>query len=29
MARRFITYLQSAKKSEIFEKHGFTVLALK
>lgn len=29
LARRFITYLQSAKKSEIFEKHGFTVLALK
>lgn len=29
LARRFITYLQSAEKSEIFEKHGFTVLALK
>ncbi len=28
-ARQFITYLQSAEKSEIFEKHGFTVLALK
>ena len=29
LARKFITYLQSADKSEIFEKHGFTVLALK
>ena len=29
LARRFITYLHSAGKSEIFEKHGFTVLALK
>ncbi len=29
LARRFLTYLQSADKSEIFEKHGFTVLALK
>ena len=29
LARRFITYLQSAEKSEIFEKHGFTVMALK
>lgn len=29
LARQFITYLQSAEKSEIFEKHGFTVLALK
>lgn len=29
LARRFITYLQSAEKSEIFENHGFTVLALK
>ena len=29
LARRFITYLQSGEKSEIFEKHGFTVLALK
>ena len=28
-ARKFITYLQSAEKSKIFEKHGFTVLALK
>ncbi|MDE0554140.1 MAG: molybdate ABC transporter substrate-binding protein, partial [Candidatus Poribacteria bacterium] len=25
-AREFITYLQSAEKSKIFEKHGFTVL---
>ena len=29
LARRFITYLQSAERSEIFEKHGFTVLVLK
>lgn len=29
LARRFITYLQSAEKSEIFEKHGFTLWALK
>lgn len=29
LARKFVTYLQSADKSEIFEKHGFTVLALK
>ena len=29
LAHKFITYLQSADKSEIFEKHGFTVLALK
>ena len=29
LARRFVTYLQSADKSEIFKKHGFTVLALK
>ena len=29
VARRFITYLQAADKREIFEKHGFTVLALK
>ena len=29
LARRFITYLQSAEKREIFENHGFTVLALK
>ena len=28
-AHRFIAYLRSAEKSEIFEKHGFTVLALK
>ena len=29
LARQFITYLQSAEKGEIFERHGFTVLALK
>ncbi len=29
LARQFITFLQSAEKREIFEKHGFTVLALK
>jgi molybdate transport system substrate-binding protein len=29
LARRFITYLQSADKCEIFEKYGFTVLVLK
>ena len=29
LARTFINYLQSVEKSEIFEKHGFTVLALK
>lgn len=29
LARQFITYLQSAEKSEIFEKHGFTVWTLK
>ena len=29
LARKFITYLQSAEKGEIFEKHGFTVLAQK
>jgi molybdate transport system substrate-binding protein len=29
LARRFITYLQSAERSDIFEKHGFTVLVLK
>ena len=29
LARQFITYLQSAEKSKIFEKHGFTVLTLK
>ena len=29
LARRFITYLHSAEKSKIFEKHGFTVLVLK
>lgn len=29
LARKFITYLQSAEKSEIFEKHGFSVLVLK
>ena len=29
LARKFVTYLQSADKSKIFEKHGFTVLALK
>ncbi len=28
-ARRFIAYLQSAERSEIFEKHGFTVWALR
>ncbi len=28
LARKFIAYLQSADKSEIFEKHGFTVLTL-
>ena len=28
-ARKFIIYLQSAEKSKIFEKHGFTVLVLK
>ena len=29
LAHRFITYLQSMRSSEIFEKHGFTVLELK
>ena len=29
LARRFITYLQSAEKRKIFEKHGFTVLVQK
>ena len=29
VARRFIAYLQSADSTEIFEKHGFTVLASK
>ena len=29
LARRFITYLQSMESGEIFEKHGFTVLASK
>ena len=29
LARRFITYLHSMKSGEIFEKHGFTFLALK
>ena len=29
LARKFITYLQSADKCEIFEKYGFTVLVLK
>ena len=29
LARKFITYLQSDDKCKIFEKHGFTVLALK
>ena len=29
LARRFIVYLQSAAKNEIFGKHGFTVTALK
>ena len=29
LARQFITYLQSTEKSEVFEKHGFTVLVLK
>ena len=29
LARRFITYLQSMRSGEIFEKHGFTVLELK
>ena len=29
LASQFITYLQAAARSEIFEKHGFTVLALK
>lgn len=28
-ARQFIIYLQSTKKSEIFEKYGFTVLGMK
>jgi molybdate transport system substrate-binding protein len=29
LARRFMTYLHSMKSGEIFEKHGFTFLALK
>ena len=29
LARKFITYLQSTDSTEIFEKHGFTVLASK
>ena len=29
LARKFITYLQSAEKSKIFEKHGFSVMVLK
>jgi len=29
LARRFMTYLHSMESGEIFEKHGFTFLALK